>query len=204
MTTFYLIRHAENDWIGKRLPGWMPGIHLNAQGQMQAEALAAVLAGVRFRAIYSSPLERARETAAPLARARHLRVVTRAALGEVRAGEWEGVSLRSLRRRKLWPLIQRAPSLARFPGGESFVEVQSRLIQELERLRRLHPRATLACVSHADVVRLAIAHYLGLPLDLFHRLTVAPASISVLRVEPEGARLLCLNDTRALERAPRG
>lgn len=203
MTVFYLIRHGENDWIGRRLVGWMPGVHLNARGQAQAEALPSVLAGVPIRAVYTSPLARARETAAPLARARRLQPVVRKALGEVRFGAWEGKSLRELRRRKLWPVIHDTPSRVRFPGGESFVEVQARVVEELERLHRQHPRATVACVSHADVIRLAVAHYLGLPLDLFHRLTIAPASITILHLENERARLICLNDTRACE-LPRG
>ncbi len=199
MTLFYLIRHGENDWIGRRLVGWIPGVHLNARGQAQAEALASVLAGVSLRGIYTSPLARARETAAPLARAHQMQPVARKALGEVRFGKWEGKSLRELRRRKLWPVIQDTPSLARFPGGESFGEVQARVVEELERLHHQHPGGTVACVSHADVIRLAVAYYLGLPLDLFHRLTIAPASITILHLENEGARLICLNDTRASE-----
>lgn len=203
MTVYYLIRHAETDWIGRSLAGWLPGVHLNERGRAQAEVLASVLSDVPLRAIYTSPLLRARQTAAPLARAHRLQPLARKALGEVRFGEWEGRSLRELRRRKLWPVIQETPSLARFPGGESFVEVQARVVEELERLHRRHPRTTVACVSHADVIRLALAYYLGLPLDLFHRLTIAPASIAILHLDDKRARLICLNDTRASE-LPRG
>ncbi len=204
MTVFYLIRHGENDWIGKRLPGRIPGLHLNARGRAQAEALASALAEVPFAAIYVSPLERARETAAPIARRHGLRLRLRQALAEVDPGEWEGLPLNRLRRRRLWRTVQQAPSLAAFPGGESFCEVQARVVGELERLRRLHPRATVACVSHADVIRVALAYYLGLPLDLFHRLVVAPASFTILHLEDDGARLVCLNDTCAAQAAAGG
>lgn len=204
MTTFYLIRHAENDWIGKRLPGRRPGLHLNARGRAQAEALSRALAGIRFAAIYTSPLERARETAAPLARRQGLRLRSREALTEVDPGAWAGQLLSRLRRQRMWRVVQQAPSQVRFPGGETFVEVQARVIGELERLCRLHPQETVACVSHADVIRVAVAFYLGLPLDLFHRLTVAPASFTILRLEADGVRLVCLNDTRAAELQERG
>ncbi len=199
MTLVYLIRHGENDMIGKRLAGWMPGVHLNERGRAQAQALARALADAPIRAIYASPLVRTMETAAPLADLKALKIVIRPGLGEVRPGRWQGQSLKSLRRRKLWPVIQFAPSLARFPEGESFLEVQARVVAELEAIHRAHPKASVACVSHADVIKLAVAHYLGLPLDLFQRLSVAPASISLLSISDGHARLLGLNDTRAAE-----
>ncbi len=201
MTTIYLIRHGENDWIGQRLPGWTPGLHLNARGRAQAHRLAELLADVRLEAVYSSPLERARETAAPLARSKSLRVRRRAGLAEMRVGSWQGQRLRSLRRRKLWPVIQFAPSLARFPGGESFVEAQARIAAELHALRGLHPRrnAAIACFSHGDIIKLAVAHVLGLPLDLFQRVLVAPASITVVHLASGRALLSRLNDARAGE-----
>jgi probable phosphomutase (TIGR03848 family) len=202
MTLLYLIRHGETDFIGKRLAGWLPGVHLNPRGRAQAEALAQLLSGVRFAALYASPLERSMETAEPLSRMLGLAVEPRPSLGEVRPGRWQGQPLRSLRRRKLWSVVQNAPSLARFPEGESFVETQARVVGELEELRAMHRKKTIACVSHADVIKLAIAHYLGLPLDMFHRLSVAPASISILSVVDGYARLVRLNDTRATEQAP--
>lgn len=204
MTLFYLIRHAENDCIGKRLVGWLPGVHLNARGRSQAEALAQILAAVRFKAIYASPLERTMETAEAIARLQRVQVISRPALGEVRPGKWQGQTLQSLRRRKLWPVVQHTPSLARFPEGESFLEIQARVIAELEALRSAHSKATVACVSHGDVIKIAIAYYLGLPLDLFQRLLIAPASISILSVIDGHVRLVCLNDTRADKDVPRG
>ncbi len=149
--------------------------------------------------MYASPLERAMETAAPIAAARGLEVIPRPDLGEIQYGQWQGKSLKMLRRRKLWPIVQRAPSLARFPNGESFSEAQARVVAELEALRSMHrgPNTPIVCVSHADTIKLAVAHHVGLPLDLFQRLVIAPASISILRIEAGYASLICLNDTRA-------
>jgi len=205
VTAIYLIRHAHNPWMQRhRLAGWLPGIHLDEVGEQQAANLAQLLATQRLAAVYSSPLERAAETAAPLAAALGLEVMARPGLGEVRYGRWEGQSLKTLRRRKLWRLVQGRPSLARFPEGESFVEAQTRIVTELETLRARHRRSPFACVSHADPIKLALAHYLGLPLDLFQRLVVDPASISILLLDDSGARVARLNDTRAGELKPAG
>jgi len=206
MPTFYLIRHAENDFVGRRLAGWLPGVHLNEQGVAQARALAEALAPVKLAALYSSPLDRALETAEPLARTKGLEIRIRPDLGEVKVGRWEGESLRRLRRRKLWTVIQQAPSLARFPEGESFVEAQARVVAELEALREQHPgsRSAIACISHSDTLKLALAHYVGMPLDLFQRLTIEPASISILRISDGHVRLLQLNNTRATRVIPSG
>jgi len=206
MPTFYLIRHAENDFVGRRLAGWLPGVHLNEQGVAQARALAEALAPVKLAALYSSPLDRALETAEPLARTKGLEIRIRPDLGEVNVGRWEGESLRRLRRRKLWTVIQQAPSLARFPEGESFVEAQARVVAELEALREQHPgsRSAIACISHSDPLKLALAHYAGMPLDLFQRLTIEPASISILRISDGHVRLLQLNNTRATRVVPPG
>jgi probable phosphoglycerate mutase len=206
MTTFLLIRHGENDWVGRRLPGWTPGLHLNDRGRAQAEALAALLRPVRVTAVCSSPLERALETARPLARSKGLAIARVRGLAEMQVGDWQGQSLRRLSRQKLWPVIQRTPSLARFPGGESFPEAQARIVAALEALRARHPspRALVACFSHADMIKLAVAHYIGLPLDLFQRLALDPASITTLHVREGRAILLRLNDTRATEAARTG
>jgi len=201
MTTIYLIRHGENDFVGKRLPGLLPGVHLNQRGRAQAQVLADLLAEVKLKAVYSSPLERAAETAAPIAKRHGLPVITRQGLLEIDIGNWQGKTLKSLRRRKLWRAVQHAPSMVRFPEGESFTEAQGRVVGELEELRRRHSAAkdVIVCVAHADVIKLAIAHYLGLALDLFQRLVVAPASISVLSFHGIAVRLIHLNDTRATQ-----
>lgn len=200
MTTIYLVRHGQNDFIGKshRLAGWLPDVHLNDRGRAQANALAEYFSKIPIRGIYSSPLERTIETAEPIARAKGLPIEKREGLGEIKYGRWEGQSLKTLSRRKLWPVIQHTPSLARFPEGESFVEAQDRVVSEIEQLRSIHksPKAAILCVSHADVIKLIIAHYLGLPLDLFQRIVVMPASISILQID-HVPRLVVLNDMQA-------
>lgn len=200
MTVLYLIRHGHNEYIGKgKLAGRLPGVHLSELGLRQASALAGLLKPVRFQAIYASPLERTMETAAPIATAQKKEVQPLPSLQEMDYGSWQGVSLKLLRRRKLWPVIQASPSLARFPNGESFPEAQSRVVAELEALRTRHrgQKAAIAVVFHSDPIKLAIAHYIGLPLDLFQRLNIDPASISVLAFSERAIRLLKLNDNRA-------
>jgi probable phosphoglycerate mutase len=161
--------------------------------------LAELLKSVRFKAIYASPLERTMETAMPIAAAQGKEVIPYPALLEVDYGTWQGVSLRALRRRKLWPVIQNSPSLARFPEGESFPETQARIVSALDELRGRHrgKKAIIAAVFHSDPIKLAIAHYLGLPLDLFQRLTIDPASFTVLAFGPNFIRVLKVNDNRA-------
>lgn len=204
MTTILLIRHGENDFMRQhKLAGWLPGIHLNARGLAQAEALVPMLESLSLEAIYASPLERAVETAAPLARARRLPVRRRAGLGEIRYGSWQGRSLASLRRLKLWAQVQAAPSLVTIPEGESFREAQTRMIEEIERLRQLH-RGAIACFSHADPIKLALSFYLGQPLDLFQRLMIDPASVSTLTFVDDRVRVPGINDTRATRSGGRG
>jgi probable phosphoglycerate mutase len=195
MTTLLLIRHGHTDTAGKRLTGWTRGVHLNDRGRREADELVERLAGVPIRAIYSSPLERCRETAAPLAAAFGLRVSARRPLLEVDYGDWTGRQLTGLRRTKLWRVVVQAPSRVRFPGGEALLEVQARAVAEIERIAQAHPRDTVAVVTHADVVRLVLAHYAGIHADGLHRLVVDPASVSVLAIADGVARLVKMNDT---------
>jgi probable phosphomutase (TIGR03848 family) len=191
----YLIRHGTNDLQEQGiLAGWTPGIHLNQKGRTEAQALAQRLTPAEIEAVYSSPLERALETAEIIAGPHELQVVVREGLGEVRFGRWDGQPVERLRRRRLWRAGQIAPSTMRFPGGESPREMQARVVAELENLRARHPQQTIAVVSHADVIKAAVAFYIGLPLDLFQRLVVRPASLTVLELGGPVARLLCLND----------
>lgn len=193
-----LIRHAANDWVGERLAGWTPNVHLNDQGRGQATALARSLADIPLAAVYSSPLERTMETAQPMADAHGLTVQVREALGEIRFGEWTGRSLDELKEEKLWPVIQVYPGGARFPGGESMRQVQARIVAELDAIRDAHPAQTVAVVSHSDPLKMAVAYYLGLPLDLFQRLAIQPASVTAFAFTPFGPRLICLNRTESL------
>jgi probable phosphoglycerate mutase len=188
-----LIRHALNDWVGKRLAGWSPGVHLNEEGHAQAAALAQRLLEVPLAAVYSSPLERTMETARPLAAAQGLPVVVREGLGESRYGDWTGRTLEELKEEPLWPVVQVYPGGARFPNGESMREVQARIVAELDAIRDAHPDQSVAVVSHSDPIKMAAAYYLGLPLDLFQRLTISPASVTAFSFTPFGPRLLCLN-----------
>lgn len=200
MPVILLIRHGENDYVKKgRLAGRQPGVHLNEAGQAQAQALVEYLEGVPIRAIYASPLERAVETAQPLAESLGLPVLKRDGLIETDYGEWLDGELKKLKRTRLWRVVQGAPSRARFPGGESFTEAQFRICQELESVCAMHGEKDLfACFTHADPIKLAVAHYTGMPLDMFQRLSVSPASVTALQVGEMGSRLLVFNCAGAL------
>jgi probable phosphoglycerate mutase len=147
----------------------------------------------KIAAIYASPLERARETATPLARARRLALRLDPALSELDIGAWTGVSLKRAFRKPEWQIIQRHPSGFRFPGGESFTEMQARVTTALGRLAARHRGQTIVAVSHADPIKAAVAHALGTPLDLFQRIYIAPASISAIAYRPEGPAVLTVN-----------
>lgn len=193
-----LIRHATNDWVGKRLAGWTPEVHLNKEGCAQAAALARRLAEVPLAAIYSSPLERTMETARPLAEAHDLKVQVHEELGETRYGQWTGRTLEELKEKELWPVVQVYPGGARFPEGESLRETQARVVAALDGIRDSHPGQTVAVVSHSDPIKMAVAHYLGLPLDLFQRLAINPASVTAFAFTRFGPRLLLLNYMESL------
>lgn len=198
MMNLLLIRHALNDWADKKLAGWTPGISLNAEGCAQVEALVKRLADVPLAAIYSSPLERTMETAQPVAESHGLTIQVREALGEIRFGEWTGRSLEELQKEKLWPIVQVYPSGARFPDGESIREVQARLVSEIDAIRDAHEKETVAVFSHSDPIKLVVAHYLGLPLDLYQRLAIGPASVTAFAFTPFGPRLLFMNRSESL------
>jgi probable phosphoglycerate mutase len=195
-TTLVLLRHATTPATGKRLGGWTPGVHLDAPGIAQAEAAARRLAGIPFAAVYSSPLERTRETAAIVARTHGLRVRTERGIGEVDFGDWTDRPLSALRRLSLWRTVQQAPSRVTFPGGESLRAAQARAVEATERIAAEHPGTAVLLVSHADVIKAIAAHHLGMPLDAFQRLVIAPASTTTI-VLPEGGApaVLAVNDT---------
>jgi broad specificity phosphatase PhoE len=196
MTTFLLIRHGENDYLKKnKLPGQQAGIHLNDHGQKQAADLAESLKDAPIRTIYSSPLERAVETAEPIARTHRLEVQLVPALMDLDVGAWAGRSYKLLNRTKAWKIVQQAPSLYHFPEGESFLQAQERVVSELDAIAKVHPKGLVAVVFHADPIKLAIAHYIGLSFDNFQRLGVGAASVSILAVHEFGAALLAMNLT---------
>ena len=195
MATLLLVRHGHTDAAGKRLTGRAAGVHLTEGGQRQAERLVARLDGIRVDAIVSSPLERCRETAAPLAKARGRRVIVRRGWIEVGYGEWTGRSISQLRRTALWRRVMSTPSNVRFPGGESLLEVQARAVDAAFELAAEHPRGMVVVVSHADVIRLLVAQLAGMHADHLQRLSIDPGSITAVSLASGVPRLLTVNDT---------
>lgn len=192
MTTL-LIRHGETDSVGRYLSGRRPAHHLNGIGQQQAERLRHRLARYPLAAIYTSPLERARETAEPLAIARRLAPRTDDDLLEVDFGDWTGRTFAELDAMAAWREYNIHRSTACAPGGEPIAHVQARIVAALDRLRGIHDSATVAIVSHAEVIRCAVLHYLAVPLDMFRRIEISPASITILELGPDDCRFLCIN-----------
>ncbi|MBI3740875.1 MAG: histidine phosphatase family protein, partial [Chloroflexi bacterium] len=181
MTILLLIRHATNDFVKEgRLAGWTPGVHINAEGQREADALAARLAHLPIRAIYSSPLERAVDTAQAIAQCQKLDVQIREELGETQTGEWTGKLIKDINGSETWKKIQTQPVGVPLPGGESIDQVQARLSQSIDAIIAAHPHEIVAVVSHADPLKAAIAHYLGLDLNQFQRIAIDPAAVSIL------------------------
>lgn len=197
-TRLVLVRHAVTSHTGARLSGRLPGLDLSREGVRQAEALGERLAPVPISAVYASPIERTVQTAEPVARVHDLTVRTLPGVIEADYGDWTGCLLADLAKTDEWRVVQLAPSRARFPGGESIREMQSRTVAALEQVVADHPGETVAVVSHADPIKSAIAHFTGMHLDLFQRLHVAPASVSVFEFAVLGTWLLKCNDTGTL------
>lgn len=195
MPILVLIRHGENDYVKTgRLAGRLPGVHLNEKGRQQAQATAEKLRGAPVKALYSSPLERTLETAEPIAETLGLEIIPCPELVEIDFGEWQDQKVKKLSRLKQWQVVRFLPSRMRFPGGESFIEAQIRIGQELEHIvAEYEANDVIAAVSHSDVIKLAVAYFIGLPLDLFQRLHVAPGSITVLQVGEGPSHLITLN-----------
>lgn len=196
MTQFILIRHATNDFVKTgKLAGWTPGVHLNKHGQAQAAAVGQRLAEAKIHAIYSSPLERTVETAEAIAAHHpHLTISLLDAIGEVHYGEWQGQELARLRRYNLWYHVQHNPSRVEFPGGETMRGAQARAVNALEELRLNHPHQTVVVVSHSDIIKMMVAHYLGMHLDQFQRINISPASITTLMLGAGQPFVHCVND----------
>jgi probable phosphomutase (TIGR03848 family) len=200
-TLVLLVRHGLTPTTGTRLPGRAPGLHLSDAGKAQAETVAQRIAPLGdVAAVYASPLERARETAAPIAKATGTRVRTLADLHECDFGEWTGRRLSDLYRKKEWKQVQRNPSGFRFPKGESFGEMQVRIADALAQLRARHPGQRVVAVSHADPIKAAVAHAMGTHLDLFQRLVVSPCSVSAVALTDDGPLVLAVNAVDDLKR----
>jgi broad specificity phosphatase PhoE len=193
MTTFFLIRHASCDGLGQTLWGRTPGIRLNEEGRLQVRQLAEKCEGLRFDAVYSSPLERALETA----EAMKLEVTKNDALNEIDFGEWSGKTFEELARDERWRHFNQRRSTASIPGGETFLDVQNRVVKEIDRLAREHNEGRVAIVSHADVIRAALAYYAATPIDLIDRFEISPCSVSVVAIDDQNVTLLTINNRGA-------
>ncbi len=199
MTTFLFVRHALCDPVGQAIAGREPGVHLNSSGRAQAAALATRLADLPISAIYSSPLERAQETAEPIASRLGLEVESDFGLTEVDFGDWTGRRLADLDGTADWRAFNTRRSNTRIPGGETMSEVLARALEGLNRIRQRHraPGALIAVVSHGDVLRVVLTHFTGIPVDYMQRIEISPASVTVLSLVKEAPRLLLLNSTEA-------
>jgi probable phosphomutase (TIGR03848 family) len=195
-TLVLLVRHGLTSTTGKRLPGQEPGLHLSDKGLAMADRTAERVAAVPgIQAVYASSLERAQETARPIAKAVGLRVRTDAGLVDSDTGDWTGRYLSQLRKKPEWRTIVHAPSSFRFPGGESFVETHARLDRTIEKLRKRHEGEAIVAVSHADPIKLVVAQALGMHLDHFQRLVIAPCSVSAIVYNAGAPTVLAVNFT---------
>ena len=194
MITFFLIRHASCSGLGQTLWGRTPGVCLNETGKLQAQRLAERFRGMTLQAIYSSPLERALETAETIARSMNLEVTKNPAFDEINFGEWTGKSFDTLSSDESWRQFNRDRSTTRIPGGESFLEVQTRVVTGLERLTSQHTNARVAIVSHADVIKAAVGYFAATPIDLLQRIEISPGSVSVVAMDKDSVRLLTINN----------
>ncbi len=195
-TLVLLVRHGQTPTTGASLPGRAPDLHLAEKGIEQAEAAAARIALLKsVAAVYASPMERTRETAAPIAKARKLRVRQAKGIIECDFGDWTGQKLSKLRKLPDWHTVQRYPSGFRFPGGESFAEMQSRSVDAVHDLVAAHPGETIVAVSHADVIKAVVAAAAGTHLDLFQRIVISPCSITAILYTSGGPVVLTVNST---------
>jgi probable phosphomutase (TIGR03848 family) len=198
MTTILLIRHGLTDAVDRALSGTAAGVHLTGEGRRQVAALAARLYGVRLDAIVTSPLERARETASAIAEGRNVRVSVVEALQEYDVGEWTGRALASLAPDEQFRRFNEVRSVTPAPRGELMLAVQARAVAALLALQQDAPDGTIAVVSHGDVIRAALMHFLGIPIDFVHRLEISPARVSVVRLDGWAPRVLQVNGESAL------
>jgi len=195
-TLMLFVRHGTTPTTGKVLPGRAPGLHLADAGRAQAQAVADRIATLkRVDAVYSSPLERAKETAAPIAKARRLRVAVDRGLLECDFGEWTGGELKALAKLPEWKTVQRYPSGFRFPGGESFTEMAARTRHAVAALAVRHRGGVAVAVSHADPIKAVVADALGTHLDLFQRIVISPCSVTAILYGDGGPAVLTVNHT---------
>ena len=194
--TVLLVRHGVTATTGKVLPGRAAGLHLSDEGLRQAEATAARIKALpKVAAIYASPLERAQETAEPIAAARKLKIRTEPGLLECDFGEWTGKRLAALSKKKEWTVVQNRPSSFRFPAGESLREMQGRMTETIDQLAHRHAGRTIVVVSHADPIKAVVVEAMGAHLDAYQRIVISPCSITVIAWHPLRPTLLSVNAT---------
>jgi probable phosphoglycerate mutase len=193
VTTLLWIRHGETDWIGVRLAGRAPGIHLNDKGRRQAEEVARMLGPLDVQAFCSSPLERAMETAQPAAQAAGKDIEVIDNLQEVDFGELTNRTFEELRELDIWRQAHRQPGSVVFPGGESLIRVQERAVEALRQVCARHPTGAVALFSHSDTIRLLLCSILQIPLDIYSRLVIDPASVSMVLHTEKTRRVLGMN-----------
>jgi len=194
VTIFFLIRHASCSGLGHTLWGRTPGICLNEKGALQAQRLADRFKEIKLDAIYSSPLDRALQTASVVAQNAKLDVRKSAAANEINFGEWTGQTFDELSRDEHWRRFNSHRSMTIIPGGESFLEVQNRIVKEIETLARQHKTARVVIVSHADVIRAAVAYFAAIPIDMIERFEISPCSVTVLAMADGNSTLLTINN----------
>lgn len=193
MTTFYLIRHGSNDFLPRALAGRLPEVHLNELGRVEAQRVAERLKAAPIRQIFSSPMERCVETAEPLARALNLPIQISEPLNEVDFGEWKGAELKTVQSDPRWTQWNQFRTGHQIPGGETMVQIQSRIASELIRMKNVFRGEHVALFSHGDPIRAALCYWLGMPLDFLMRLEVAPGSVSVVSVDDQTAIVRSMN-----------
>ncbi|MGZ8939210.1 MAG: histidine phosphatase family protein [Limisphaerales bacterium] len=193
MADFYFVRHGSNDYLGKALAGRLENVHLNDQGRAEAELTAGVFATLGIQRIISSPLERALETAEPLATKTGLKIEIAPEIVEIDFGDWTGKEMKELEASPAWNKFNLYRSGTRIPNGETMIEAQARMIAFLEKLRRENSNRVIALFSHGDPIKLVFAYFLGVPLDLFTRIEISPGSYSILRLEDRGPQVLAIN-----------
>lgn len=198
MTTFLLIRHASTNALGKHLSGRAAGVCLNPSGKQQALQLGQRLKHLTIHAIYSSPLERAIETAEPIAKAQHLTTSISNSFLELDFGEWTNNAFEELSKQVAFKNFNAFRSNTPIPGGELMIEAQVRFVSGMQQLKRDHANQTVAIVSHSDLIKAAVAFYAGIHLDMFQRLEISPASVSIIQLFEETARIICINHTGEL------
>jgi probable phosphoglycerate mutase len=194
MTTFYLLRHGEHNVQGRICAGRMPGVVLSERGRGEAEAAARRLGGAGIAAIYASPMERTRETGEIVGRQLELPVNICDDLAELDFGEWTGLTFDEVRKDPRWLLWASHRSISCIPGGETMRAVQRRVVEAIMDMRAAHPDDHVVVVSHGDVIRAALVFALGMPLDLYGRIEVATASLSTIRIDDNGIRVIAINE----------